>query len=72
MTETASKPETTPSARRGFPDVRCPLCGATDPQKMQLDDLATFWCPACEEEYGLDDVRNLLASWQIVPDGYLV
>jgi transposase-like protein len=60
---------TTPNspANRGFPGLRCPLCGTTDDvQTLDLDDLQTFRCAGCDEQYTTDDVRELLAAWQRV------
>lgn len=65
MNATLSKSDA-PSIRRGFAGVRCPLCGSDDVQKIQLDDLETCHCSACEEDYTLDDVRQLVAAWQRV------
>jgi Zn ribbon nucleic-acid-binding protein len=54
-------------ARRGFPGIRCPLCGtADDVQSLDLDELTTFRCAGCEEQYTADDIRELLAAWQQV------
>ena len=54
------------SVRRGFPGIRCPLCGNDDVQSLDLDDLQTFHCGGCEESYTTEDVRELLAGWQKV------
>ena len=67
MAASQTKPEATPAARRGFAGIRCPLCGsADDVQSLDLDDLSTFRCGGCDEQYSLDDVRQLVASWQRV------
>jgi hypothetical protein len=55
-----------PSIRRGFPGLRCPLCGSDDVQSLDLDDLTTFRCAGCEESYSAGDVRELMAAWQRV------
>jgi hypothetical protein len=51
---------------RGFAELRCPLCGTADVQRLDLDDLYTFHCSGCDEEYTTDDVRQLLRQWQRV------
>lgn len=56
----------TPPASKGFPGLRCPLCGSTDIQALYLDDLTTCRCTSCEEDYTLDDVRELVAAWSRV------
>lgn len=58
----SSKPEA-PTVRKGFPGIRCPLCGSDDVQTISLDDLETCHCAGCEEDYTLDDVRQLVAAW---------
>jgi hypothetical protein len=63
-TQNPSEPRT---ILRGFAELRCPLCGtATDAQRLDLADLYTFHCSGCEEEYTIDDVRQLLRQWQRV------
>ena len=49
----------------GFPDLICPLCGDKDNvQSLQLNDLETIVCSACEETYSVTDVRKIVNSWQ--------
>jgi hypothetical protein len=54
-------------AQKGFPGLRCPLCGTAEyTQTLDLDDLDGLHCAGCGEDYTVDDVRELLASWQRV------
>lgn len=65
MTALATTRPATPSTRRGFSSLRCPLCGTADEtQCLDLDDLQTLHCAGCGEDYTLDDVRELIAAWQ--------
>ncbi|HEY7309659.1 MAG TPA: hypothetical protein VH643_09910 [Gemmataceae bacterium] len=66
MNATQSKPQTVALARRGFPGIRCPLCGSEDVQTLALDELTTFRCAGCEDEYTAGDVRELLSAWSAV------
>lgn len=56
------------TAKRGFPGLRCPLCGHDGIQSLDLDDLATFRCQECGDEYTAADVRELLSAWGRVLD----
>jgi hypothetical protein len=53
---------------RGFGDLPCLKCGETCRIALDLDDLATFRCGECDEEFTLEDVRTLLVAWQPVLD----
>jgi hypothetical protein len=62
------KTELTQTAtRRGFKGIRCPLCGSdSDTQTLELDNLDTFLCAGCDEDYTADDLRQAIAAWQRV------
>jgi hypothetical protein len=47
---------------RGFPGLRCILCGEKDCVKLRLLD-CTFLCDQCEEEFDAEDVRAHLHGW---------
>lgn len=69
MTTATQTQKTTQTHRHGFPGLRCPLCGTADEtQSIDLDDLQTIRCAGCGEDYRVDDVRELLATWQRVLD----
>jgi hypothetical protein len=50
---------------RGFPGLRCILCGEKDCVKLRLLD-CTFLCDQCEEEFDAEDVRAHLQGWDAV------
>jgi hypothetical protein len=50
---------------RGFPGLRCILCGEKDCVKLRLLD-CTFLCDQCEEEFDAEDVRAHLQGWEAV------
>lgn len=58
--------ETTTKAR-GFGYLPCPRCmNAECSIDIDLADLTgdeSCHCPECDERFGLDDVRNLIARW---------
>ena len=52
---------------RGFA-APCPHCGTADGITVYLDNLATFNCPQCGDDFTADDVRAFIARWQRVLD----
>ena len=55
--------ETTPKATtRGF-SCRCILCGAEESVRVDLHDLTSFTCTACEDDFTADDVREHVKAW---------
>jgi hypothetical protein len=70
---TATLPEETTSTTtgRGFSGLPCPLCG--EPQaatQVTLNDLegSAFHCCECDADFGIEDVRNLIANWSRMLD----
>lgn len=51
----------TATATKGF-TVGCLKCGETG-VRLNLEDLDTFCCPSCDDEFTLDDVREHMAKW---------
>lgn len=67
MAAAAYKPEPTASQpMRGFPGLRCPLCGHENSVSLDLDYLSTFRCSECSDEISVKDVRELVSKWQAV------
>jgi hypothetical protein len=64
-TQAAANGATT-AAKKGFGSLPCPKCGQDTNIKMYLDDLHTFACPECDDEFTADDVRQFLAKWSRV------
>jgi hypothetical protein len=64
-----AREEAAPAAR-GFPELPCPLCGQADSGvQVELTDLTgetAFHCPACEADFGPDDVRQMISKWTAV------
>ena len=54
--------------RRGFPGLRCPLCGEEGTISLDLDTLDLFHCGSNDCEISLDDIKAMLASWNAVLD----
>jgi hypothetical protein len=48
---------------RGFPGLRCPLCGEEDTLRIDVETLALS-CGANDCEIEADEVRSLIALWQ--------
>lgn len=46
-----------------FRGLRCVLCGQEDCVSVDLDDLETFRCRQCEEEFTRADVVQQVAAW---------
>ena len=55
---TTSKPS---PESRGFGSQRCPLCNEDAVIQMDLDNLVTFTCRECGEEFTREDVLTLVA-----------
>lgn len=53
----------TPSVKRGFPGLPCPQCAETDSVRVDLDNVASFTCTACDAEISADDVQTFIARW---------
>jgi hypothetical protein len=50
---------------RGFPGLRCPMCGSDDGiLYLDVGNLEEFHCTANECEFTIDDVRQLIGQWQ--------
>lgn len=66
-TATADAEKSAP-VRCGFPGLTCPLCAQKDDAviALQLDDCETFHCFGCDADFAVDDVREMIASWQKV------
>jgi len=50
---------------RGFA-VNCILCGEAGPVRLDLADVASFKCEACDGEFSLDAVEAHLDAWDKV------
>lgn len=57
----ATDTEVTPATRTGF-SLRCIHCGE-DNVHLDLQDLDTIRCGACENDFTVGDVRKLFAEW---------
>jgi hypothetical protein len=68
MANTTAAPAGTGSAAspRGFGYLPCPRCGEEASIRIDLDDLDTFTCQECDNDFTLDTVRNLIDRWQRV------
>jgi hypothetical protein len=64
MTTHTSPSTSTPA--RGFGCLPCPCCGEDATIRLDLDDLTNFSCTACENEFTLDTVRDVIDRWQRV------
>jgi uncharacterized protein (DUF983 family) len=47
---------------KGFA-VRCIRCGQEECIRLNVNNLDTFSCSACDEDFTADDVRTELARW---------
>lgn len=56
-----------PNVRRGF-HCACIHCGEKDGIRLLLDDVTgvdvQFSCAACEAEFSLGDVKDVIGAWQ--------
>ncbi|HEY7308392.1 MAG TPA: hypothetical protein VH643_03415 [Gemmataceae bacterium] len=53
--------------RRGFPSLPCIRCGNTDGNvRLDLDDVDTFNCVECDEQFTAGDVRDFIGQWKAV------
>lgn len=66
MATQTNSPTETAAPARGFGQLPCPLCGADATVRLDLDDLATFNCCECSEDFTADDLRAIIAQWQRV------
>lgn len=60
-------PPAQPAQKRGFGLLPCPMCedgGAT--MRLGLDDVNTFHCTECENEFTVNDVRSFIRAWEPV------
>lgn len=51
-----------PTATTGFA-VRCIRCGAESCIRIALDDVQSFSCTECSEDFTADDVRTEIEEW---------
>jgi hypothetical protein len=67
LTNSASAGQT---VYRGFPGIRCPLCGQLGDGAitLDLDTLDVFRCVECEGDFSPQDVQDMVAAWQRVLD----
>jgi transposase-like protein len=47
----------------GWGPLPCPRCTEVGTIAVDLDDLARFYCNACEEDFTRDDLEALIAAW---------
>jgi hypothetical protein len=60
-------PATEPTAQpRGFPGLRCPLCGAEDCVTVALNDVFALHCTSCDEDIDADEARDNARRWLAV------
>ncbi len=52
-----------PENVRGFGLLPCPLCGATTCIAVDLDDLDTFHCSQCGDEFDTERVSDFMSKW---------
>jgi transposase-like protein len=62
MGTTNSEARAAKEPRRGFSDVHCIRCGATDATRVNLEDLS-FECSECGETYTTRDVHEHMDAW---------
>jgi hypothetical protein len=53
----------TTTRRRGFPYLRCVLCGRMGHLAVMLDDTRRIRCHGCGEEMGIQAFKDVLAAW---------
>lgn len=49
-----------------FPNLKCIKCPEQDGISLDLDDLDTFRCRHCEEEFTTADVQAHIGEWSAV------
>jgi hypothetical protein len=54
------------SAQLGYSGLCCIKCGEPGGVRLLLEDLETLFCPECNTEYTIGEVRDTLAQWQQV------
>ncbi len=54
------------ATKRGFPDLPCPKCSACGDIAVKLEDVDSFYCGSCSEEFTRADVERFIAAWQKV------
>jgi hypothetical protein len=63
-TATASPQTAVPPQARGFPGLRCPICGSEDGLLyLDLGGLDDFRCTANDCEFTVEDVRQFIGQW---------
>jgi hypothetical protein len=63
-TATASPQTAAASPARGFPGLRCPICGSEDGLLyLDLGGLDDFRCTANDCEFTVEDVRQFIGQW---------
>jgi hypothetical protein len=63
-TATASPQTAVPPQAKGFPGLRCPMCGSDDGLiLLDVGNLEEFHCTANECEFTTEDVRQLIGQW---------
>lgn len=63
---TADLPTSPP---RGFPGLPCLRCGEVGDVNLNLNEITgdeALYCGNCDAKYGLDEVRDTVATWQKV------
>ena len=63
-TATASPQTAAAPPPRGFPGLRCPICGSEDGLLyLDLGGLDDFRCTANDCEFTVEDVRQFIGQW---------
>ena len=62
----APAPAAQEAPKHPFAGLRCLICGHEDCVSLDLDDLKTFRCRECEDEFSIDTVEEVVKSWQKV------
>jgi hypothetical protein len=61
------EPQVNPAGvRRGFPDLKCILCGESGGVRLCLEDLDVFQCSNCDGEFTAADVEAHVHLWSDV------
>jgi len=67
MNQTANNLNVVTEAPEKGLTLPCPKCGEAEASiALNLDDLDTCHCLACDEEFTLGEIRDLIAKWQRV------
>jgi hypothetical protein len=66
MTTQTAANGTAATKAKGFGSLPCAKCGQETNIKMYLDDLHTFACPECDDEFTAHDVRAFISKWRRV------